>query len=77
MIVLAWLAAAKSLDTQFTALRQEEELEKEMERAVVKVPVVAETESGNGSSVSGPALDPTGGGDSPSGSSETSTPRNI
>ncbi|GFZ04106.1 TLC ATP/ADP transporter [Actinidia rufa] len=59
VIVLAWLAAAKSLDTQFTALRREEELEKEMERAAVKVPVVAETEKGNGSPVSGPALDPT------------------
>ncbi|EOY26597.1 TLC ATP/ADP transporter isoform 3, partial [Theobroma cacao] len=33
VIVLAWLSAAKSLDTQFTALRKEEELEKEMERA--------------------------------------------
>ncbi|OIW17125.1 hypothetical protein TanjilG_27279 [Lupinus angustifolius] len=43
VIVLAWLAAAKSLDTQFTALRQEEELEKEMEDAeVIEIPVVAE-----------------------------------
>ncbi|KAE9467766.1 hypothetical protein C3L33_00307, partial [Rhododendron williamsianum] len=32
VIVLAWLAAAKSLDTQFTTLHKEEELEKEMER---------------------------------------------
>ncbi|MBA0580093.1 hypothetical protein Gorai_022325, partial [Gossypium raimondii] len=46
VIVLAWLAAAKSLDTQFTALRQEEELEKEMERAAVKIPVVSETRNG-------------------------------
>ena len=76
MIVLAWLAAARSLDTQFTALRQEEELEKEMERAAVKIPVVAENESGNGSLVSGTAMNPTGG-DSPSSSSETSTPRNV
>ncbi|PSS17890.1 Plastidic ATP/ADP-transporter like [Actinidia chinensis var. chinensis] len=76
VIVLAWLAAAKSLDTQFTALRREEELETEMERAVMKVPVVAETESGNGSPVSVSALDPTAG-ESPSDSSETSTPRNI
>ncbi|KAF7123462.1 hypothetical protein RHSIM_Rhsim12G0194900 [Rhododendron simsii] len=76
VIVLAWLAAAKSLDTQFTALRQEEELEKEMERAAVKIPVLAEEkEGGNGSFVGGPALNPTGG-DSTSGSS-TSSPRNL
>lgn len=76
VIVLAWLAAAKSLDTQFTALRQEEELEKEMERAAVKIPVLAEEkEGGNGSFVGGPALNPTGG-DSSSGSS-TSSPRNL
>lgn len=50
MIVLAWLAAARSLDTQFTALRREEEIEKEMERvASVKIPVVAENKDGNGS----------------------------
>lgn len=50
VIVLAWLGAAKSLDGQFTALRQEEEIEKEMERAAaVKIPVVAENASGNGS----------------------------
>ncbi|PNX54341.1 plastidic ATP/ADP-transporter-like protein, partial [Trifolium pratense] len=50
VIVLAWLAAAKSLDTQFTALRREEELEKEMERAgAAKIPLVeAENEEGNG-----------------------------
>lgn len=75
VIVLAWLAAAKSLDSQFTALRQEEELEKEMERAAVKIPVVAQEESGNGSLASGPALNPAGG-DSSSSSPETS-PRNI
>uniref|UniRef100_A0A7C9DCU9 ADP,ATP carrier protein n=1 Tax=Opuntia streptacantha TaxID=393608 RepID=A0A7C9DCU9_OPUST len=42
VIVSAWLAAARSLDKQFTQLRKEEELEKEMERASVKIPVVAE-----------------------------------
>ena len=41
VIVLAWLGAARSLDKQFTALRREEELEKEMERAAVKIPVVS------------------------------------
>ncbi|KAJ6696182.1 hypothetical protein OIU79_010874 [Salix purpurea] len=75
VIVLAWLGAAKSLDTQFTALRQEEELEKEMERAAVKIPVVSQ-EGGNGSLSSGAALNPTAG-DSSSSSSEPSTPRNI
>ena len=75
VIVLAWLGAARSLDTQFTKLRQEEELEKEMERAAVKIPVVPETEDSNGSLVGGPALNPIGG-DSQTGSSETST-RNI
>jgi len=50
VIVLAWLAAAKSLDTQFTALRREEEIEKELEReTAVKVPVLAENEDENGS----------------------------
>jgi AAA family ATP:ADP antiporter len=72
VIVLAWLAAAKSLDTQFTALRQEEELEKEMERVAVKIPVVSQ-EGGNGSLPSGTALDPTTG-DSTSSLSEPSTP---
>uniref|UniRef100_A0A5B6YXL2 ADP,ATP carrier protein n=1 Tax=Davidia involucrata TaxID=16924 RepID=A0A5B6YXL2_DAVIN len=67
VIVLAWLAAAKSLDTQFTALRREEELEKEMERAAVKISVVSQDETGNGSALS----------DSTSSSSETSTPQNI
>lgn len=76
VIVLAWLAAAKSLDTQFTALRQEEELEKEMERAAVKIPVVAENATGNGSLASGSALNPKTG-NSTSNSSETSTPQNI
>ncbi|XP_076933031.1 plastidic ATP/ADP-transporter-like [Bidens hawaiensis] len=41
VIVMAWLGAASSLDKQFTALRQEEELEKEMERAAVKIPIVS------------------------------------
>lgn len=51
VIVLAWLSAAKSLDGQFTALRREEELEKEMERAAaLKIPVVSEA-NGSGSSV--------------------------
>jgi AAA family ATP:ADP antiporter len=76
VIVLAWLGAAKSLDTQFTTLRQEEELEKEMERAAVKIPVVAENSTGNGSLASGSALNPTAG-DSAGSSSETSTPQNI
>lgn len=50
VIVLAWLAAAKSLDTQFTALRREEELEKELEReTAVKVPVLTENEDEDGS----------------------------
>lgn len=72
VIVLAWLAAAKSLDSQFTALRQEEELEKEMERAAVKIPVVSQESSGNGSLSSTSALNSTA-----SESSETSTPRNV
>ncbi|XP_074375721.1 plastidic ATP/ADP-transporter-like [Apium graveolens] len=61
VIVLAWLAAAKSLDTQFTALRQEEELEKEMERASVKIPVISSNEPGNGSIASGQELKRIGG----------------
>lgn len=72
VIVLAWLGAAKSLDTQFTALRQEEELEKEMERAAVKIPVVSQNEDGNGSLTSGQALNSATGD-----SSETSSPRNV
>ncbi|KAK4395289.1 Plastidic ATP/ADP-transporter [Sesamum angolense] len=68
VIVLAWLGAAKSLDGQFTALRQEEELEKEMERAAVKIPVVSPNETGNSSLADGPTLNPTGG-DSSSGAS--------
>lgn len=63
VIVLAWLQAAKSLDTQFTALRQEEELEKEMERASVKIPVVSESDSSDSSSSSLPET--------------SSTPRNL
>ncbi|KAK1570891.1 hypothetical protein Q3G72_008629 [Acer saccharum] len=76
VIVLAWLGAAKSLDTQFTSLRKEEELEKEMERAAaVKISVVSQNEDGNGSLPSGSSLNPATG-DSTSSSSETS-PRNI
>ncbi|ESW22691.1 hypothetical protein PHAVU_005G174000 [Phaseolus vulgaris] len=67
VIVLAWLAAAKSLDSQFTDLRREEDLEREMERAAaVKIPVVAKDEDGNGSLASVPLLNPTTGGDSSS-----------
>lgn len=77
VIVLAWLAAAKSLDTQFTALRQEEELEKEMEKAAaVKIPVVSENEGGNGSLASSSPLNPSSG-DSSSSPSEASSPRNT
>ncbi|KAA3457179.1 plastidic ATP/ADP-transporter-like [Gossypium australe] len=74
VIVLAWLAAAKSLDTQFTALRKEEELEKEMERAAVKIPVVSET--GNVTLAGGSLLNQAAG-DSTGSTSETSTPSNI
>ncbi|WJX42816.1 AAA-ATPase ASD, mitochondrial [Trifolium repens] len=57
VIVLAWLGAAKSLDTQFTALRKEEEIEKEMERAAaVKIPVVSD--GGNGSLSSDSSISP-------------------
>ncbi|KAM1499801.1 hypothetical protein ACFX15_021968 [Malus domestica] len=73
VIVLAWLAAASSLDKQFTALRQEEELEKEMERAAVKIPVVAQEGGGNGSLASNSVLNPTAG-DSTGG---TKPPRNM
>lgn len=76
MIVLAWLGAARSLDGQFTALRKEEELEKEMERAAVKIPVVSQEESGNGSLATGAVLNPSAG-DSSSSSSETSAPSKI
>ncbi|KAK2432508.1 ADP,ATP carrier protein 1, chloroplastic [Trifolium repens] len=59
VIVLAWLGAAKSLDTQFTALRKEEEIEKEMERAAaVKIPVVSENDGGNGSLSSDSSISP-------------------
>ncbi|KAL3618338.1 hypothetical protein CASFOL_038659 [Castilleja foliolosa] len=68
VIVLAWLGAAKSLDGQFTALRQEEELEKEMERAAVKIPILPSIESGDGSLSDSSTL-----GDS----SESSSPRNT
>lgn len=72
VIVLAWLSAAKSLDTQFSALRREEELEKEMERggSVKKQEVVAENEDGNGSVA---ALN-TEASDSSTSPSESSTP---
>ncbi|KAG8494771.1 hypothetical protein CXB51_012520 [Gossypium anomalum] len=73
VIVFAWLSAARSLDVQFTALRREEELEKEMERAAVKIPIVSESGS---VSPSGSSVDPVAG-DSPGSSSETSTPSNI
>ncbi|CAL9241362.1 unnamed protein product [Arabidopsis halleri] len=67
VIVTAWLAAAKSLEGQFNSLRSEEELEKEMERASsVKIPVVSQEESGNGS------LE-----ESPSSSPEKSAPTNL
>ncbi|EFH65558.1 chloroplast ADP, ATP carrier protein 1 [Arabidopsis lyrata subsp. lyrata] len=67
VIVTAWLAAAKSLEGQFNSLRSEEELEKEMERAsLVKIPVVSQDESGNGSL-----------GESPSSSPEKSAPTNL
>ena len=53
VIVTAWLAAAKSLEGQFNALRSEEELEKEMERASsVKIPVVSQDEGSLGESSS-------------------------
>ncbi|XP_022884978.1 plastidic ATP/ADP-transporter-like [Olea europaea var. sylvestris] len=70
VIVLIWLAAARSLDGQFTALRQEEELEKEMERAAVKIPVVSQTENGGNGSLATE-------GDSAKTSSEPSSPRNV
>ncbi|KAJ8535972.1 hypothetical protein K7X08_034373 [Anisodus acutangulus] len=78
VIVLAWLAAARSLDGQFTALHREEEIEKEIERASeVKIPVVSQDESGNGSLTSdASSLNPTGG-DSAGASSEPSSPRNL
>ncbi|KAG6426087.1 hypothetical protein SASPL_110301 [Salvia splendens] len=56
VIVLAWLGAARSLDGQFTALRKEEELEKEMERKGVKIPIVSSDEGDNGSLSRGSAL---------------------
>ncbi|KAH9619757.1 hypothetical protein KSS87_018486 [Heliosperma pusillum] len=65
LIVTAWLAAARSLDKQFTALRKEEELEKEMERASVKIPIVPDNGTLNSGATLNPAL-----GDSPNSSSE-------
>ncbi|KAG5619043.1 hypothetical protein H5410_018867 [Solanum commersonii] len=77
VIVLAWLGAARSLDGQFTALRREEEIEKEMERAEVKIPIVSQDESGNGYLTSdSSSLNPTGG-DSADASTEPSSPRNL
>lgn len=80
IIVLAWLGAAKSLDTQFTALRREEELEKEMEeRANVKIPVVSQegttlsVEVGNGTLANG--MSSSGGDKSSNSSSESTNPR--
>ncbi|KAG6430009.1 hypothetical protein SASPL_108068 [Salvia splendens] len=76
VIVLAWLGAARSLDGQFTALRKEEDLEKEMERAAVKIPVMSSTDSGNGSLNGESTLNAAGG--NPSGaSSESSSPRSA
>ncbi|KFK42425.1 hypothetical protein AALP_AA2G254500 [Arabis alpina] len=67
VIVIAWLGAAKSLEGQFNALRSEEELEKEMERASsVKIPIVSQDESSNGSI-----------GETSSSSSEKSAPTNY
>ncbi|PPD69002.1 hypothetical protein GOBAR_DD34117 [Gossypium barbadense] len=74
MIVFTWLSAAKSLDTQFSALRREEELEKEMERDAVKIPVVSEPRN---DSVANSSLLNAASDDSTGSSSETSTPRNI
>jgi AAA family ATP:ADP antiporter len=65
VIVTAWLAAARSLDKQFTELRKEEDLEKEMERASVKIPIVSDN-SGNGPLPGGSTLNPVIGGDSAS-----------
>lgn len=76
VIVLAWLGAARSLDSQFTALRQEEELEKELERSAVKIPVVSQNDGENGSLSPRMPLNPTTG-DPTSSSSETSAPSNA
>lgn len=77
VVVLAWLAAARSLDGQFTALRREEELEKEMERTAVKIPVVSQDESGNASLTSDSSSLNRTGGDSVDASTEPSSPRNL
>ncbi|GAB2293599.1 hypothetical protein Dimus_027811 [Dionaea muscipula] len=77
LIVTTWLMAARSLDKQFTELRREEELEKEMERAQVKIPVVAEDTSSSSSIDDGRPLSSSGSllnrakGDSLGGSSGT------
>ncbi|KAL1564991.1 plastidic ATP/ADP-transporter-like [Salvia divinorum] len=49
VIVLAWLGAARSLDGQFSELRQEEEVEKEMERTGVKIPIASSDKGNQGS----------------------------
>ncbi|XP_057772748.1 plastidic ATP/ADP-transporter-like [Salvia miltiorrhiza] len=49
VIVLAWLGAARSLDGQFSALRREEELEKEMERTGSKIPLSSGSTRGDSS----------------------------
>ncbi|KAH6781432.1 nucleotide transporter 1 [Perilla frutescens var. frutescens] len=72
VIVLGWLGAARSLDGQFTALRREEELEKEMERAAMKISIVSSDKSDNGSLASGSTRE-----DSTSTSSESSSPRKL
>jgi AAA family ATP:ADP antiporter len=68
VIVIGWLAAAKSLDKQFTALRAEEELEKEMERSQVKISVVSANDESSNNSAMNPVV-----GDS----SAASKPRNA
>lgn len=70
VIVLAWLGAARSLDGQFTALRREEELEKELERASVKIPVVSSTENGSNGLLTGESSDS-------SSASQPSSPRSF
>ncbi|XP_047316943.1 plastidic ATP/ADP-transporter-like [Impatiens glandulifera] len=70
IIVLGWLGAAKSLDGQFTALRREEEIEKELEKAAVSVKIPIVSEDSNGSLATERSLNPTGG-DAPGSPSET------
>ena len=74
--------SSKVFGTQFTALRREEELEKEMERTAVKIPVLGQDEPptdlsvgvGNRSFANGKN---SSGGDVSSSSSESSTPRKF